>query len=125
MMPRNNWLKIAVCSLLAIGGEAYLCFGLAFNPGWANGWPNGRSIHSVWSTVMTMLFILFLSSVAVGLGAILCAGMDRGGVSLSKCRAIYVGWLVASSVFTWRAGHWAYAEVYALTLTMWPNGYNH
>ncbi len=123
-MPRNNWLKIAVCSLLVMGAEVYLGFGLAFNPGWANGWPNGLSIHSVWSTGMTILFLLFLFTTAVGLGAILCAGLARSGVSLWKCRAIYLGWLVASGVLAWWADHWVYGEVYASTLTMWQNGYN-
>lgn len=123
-MPQNIWLRIAVCSLLAIGGEAFLSFGLAFSPGWANGWPNGLSIHSVWSTGMTILFVLFLCTAAVGLGAILCAGLARSGVSLLRCRASYLGWLVASGVFAWWAGHWAYDVVYASTLTMWPNGYN-
>ena len=56
-MSPKVWLAVAGCSFLALAGELFVGCGFAFNPGWANGWPFGLTIHSVWSAGMS--FLLF------------------------------------------------------------------
>ena len=69
-MAPKAWLSIARQSLLVLAVEICAGFGLGFNPGWANGWPFGLTIYSVWSTAMGALFCLLVLTVAVGVGAI-------------------------------------------------------
>ena len=115
---------IAGCSLMALGVEAFVGFGFAFNPGWANGWPLGFTIYSVWSAGMSFLFFLLLSTTAVGMGAATMAACSYFGIGHRHGRAAYAVWLACSFVLALVASLWVFSEIYATTLEMWPNGYN-
>ena len=124
-MSKKNWLSIAAYSLLTFAGVLFFGFGLAFNPGWANGWPFGMTIHAVWSTGMTFLFFVLVMSFGAGIGAIACAGSAHFDLGLrSKTTAYaYAIWLLFCGVAALCACIWVYREIYASTLVMWPNGY--
>jgi hypothetical protein len=122
MTPRN-WLAIAGKSLAALPIVAFFGFPLAFSPGWANGWPFGLTIYSVWSAGMSVLYFLLLMTGGVGLGALVCAGWSYfGGPRSSK--VVYAGWLVCCCVLATLLSLRTFGEIYASTLKMWPNGYN-
>ncbi len=123
-MIAKVWLAIARWSLMVFGGEVFFGFGLAFNPGWANGWPFGLTIDSVWSTGMSFLFFLMLMTAAIGLGAIAGATCARFGVGLRRGRAVYAAWLVCFGVLASVASLWAFKVIRASMLEMWPNGSN-
>jgi len=122
-MSPKVWLAVAGCSFLALAGELFVGCGFAFNPGWANGWPFGLTIHSVWSAGMSFLLFLILMTAAAGIGAIVGATYSCFGVGFRHGRAVYVGWLVCCCVLALAASLWAFREIYASTLEMWPNGY--
>ena len=67
------WLIIVVGAVVSLGGEAFLGFTLAFAPGWANDWPLGLTIYSVWSTGMSVMCFLLLMTAAIAMGAIVGA----------------------------------------------------
>jgi hypothetical protein len=123
MAPRV-WLAIAQRSLLALACEVFFGFGFAFNPGWANGWPFGLTIYSVWSTGMSVLFSLLLITASVGLGAITGAVCSSFGIGIRSGRAVYAVWLACNCAPALAGGLWAFRRIYASTLQMWPNGYN-
>ncbi len=123
-MAPKAWLEIAGWSLLALASEVFVSFGFAFNPGWANAWPFGFTIYNVWSTGMSIVFFLLLVTAAVGTGAVTGAVCSHFGVGLRHGRAVFAGWLVCSCVLALMASIWAFREIYASTLEMWPNGYN-
>jgi hypothetical protein len=123
-MSPKGWLAVARWSLLALAGELFFGFGLAFNPGWANGWPFGLTIHSVFSAGMSLLLFLILVTAAALIGAIVGAACSYFGAGLRRGRAVYAGWLVCCCVLALVASLWAFREIYASTLEMWPNGYN-
>lgn len=123
MAPRG-WLKIAGWSLVALVGEVFGSFGFAFNPGWANAWPFGLSIYTVWSTGMSSVFFGILVTVAVGTGAVTGAVCSYFGVGLRHGRAVFAGWVACSSILALVASIWTFRAIYASTLEMWPTGYN-
>ncbi len=123
-MPPKDWLTIAGRSLAVLAGLLFFGFGLAFNPGWANSWPFGLPIYSVWSAGMSILFLLLFMTVAAGLGAVAGVVCSSFGVGLRRGRAIYAGWLAGSCALAVFASLWAFRRLYATSLEMWPNGYN-
>ena len=123
MAPRA-WLAMARWSLLALVGEVFFGFGFAFNPGWANGWPFGLTIYTVWSTGMSVLFSLLVITAAAGVGAIAGAACSYLGAGLRHGRTVYAAWLACSGALALVAGFWAFGQVYDSTWKMWPNGYN-
>jgi hypothetical protein len=123
-MALKVWLAIAGRSLLALAGEVVISFPFAFNPGWANGWPLGLTIYSVWPAGMSFVFFLLLLTTAVGMGAVIGAACSYFGVDQRRGRSIFVVWLACSFVLAFLASLWAFREIQASTLEMWPNGYN-
>src|SRR5262245_3452104 len=112
-MAPKDWLSIARRSLLALGGEGCAGFGLAFNPGWANGWPFGFTISSFWSTAMSFLFCLLVITMAAWAGAVVAAVCFYFGVGLRRGPVVYAGWLACSGALSLVAGLWAFREIYA------------
>jgi hypothetical protein len=123
-MAPKAWLSIARWSLLALAGELCAGFGLGFNPGWANRWPFGLTIYSVWSAAMSAVFCLLLITAAAGIGALAGAACSYFDVGLHHGRVVYAGWLACCGALALVAGLWAFREVYASTCEMWPNGYH-
>lgn len=119
-MSRNAWIGIAVAALVALAGEAFAGFGLWFAPGWANGWPGGLSFHAVWSVGMAGVVFLLIVTTAVAVGATLFAVSDRAEANR---RALLI-WLIVAAISALLASWWTYRACYAMTLQMFPNGYN-
>jgi hypothetical protein len=117
-----GWIFLGAC--LACVGEIWFGFGLWFAPGWANGWPGGLSIHTVWSGGMAALLFLMLLTLAVGAGAVigsLCTTSERVP---RRGLLLYAAWLAAGAALALMLSCWAFKAIYASTLAMWPNGYN-
>ncbi len=123
-MSPKSWLTIFGWSLLALGAEIFFGFGFAFSPGWAEGWPFGLSIYSVWSAGMSFVFFLVLMTASVGIGAMTGAACSNYGVGLRCGRVVYAGWLMYSCFMALWVALWAFREIFASSLLMWPTGYN-
>jgi hypothetical protein len=123
MTPRN-WLEIGGISLLALLIEAFTVFGLAFNPGWANGWPFGLTIDSVWSAGLSFWFFMILMTVAVGLGALSLAACTHFGFAHQHGRWIYACWLACCCVLALLVSLLVFREVQEGARELWPNGYH-
>ena len=123
-MSVQSWLLIAGWSFAAFGCGIFIGIPLVFSPGWANGWPFGLTIYTVWSVGMACEFCLLSITAAVGGGAIAGALGSHYGIGLRYGRAVYAGWLVFACLFVAWAARGAFNEIYASTLEMWPNGYN-
>jgi|GEM_PF-5584778 len=122
-MSPGVWHTIVLGSSSALACEAFFGFGLAFNPGWANGWPFGLTIHMVWPAGMSLLFFLLAMTAAVDLGAIVGATCSRNGVGLHRGRAAFITWLIGSGVVAMFASVWILKVISAQALEEWPNGY--
>jgi hypothetical protein len=115
--------QLFVLACLALVVEAVGSFPLYFAPGWANGWPGGLTIYHVWSTWLTITFFIMLMTIGCGAGSL---------ISLLSCAfpggRRYAGYTLAGWLFFWTGlslatCSWAFREIYASTLEMWPNGY--
>jgi hypothetical protein len=122
-MSRTAWNTILLGSLGTGVLECGLGFSLFFAPGWANGWPGGLSIHTVWSSVMTAFLLLFLMTLAVGVGAAVGSLCAWRGVGTRYGPWLYAAWLVASAAAALTLSCRIYKDIYASTLDMWPGGY--
>ena len=122
-MSRTVWLSLAACSFMALAGA--MCCGCPFwfSPGWANGWPFGLTIYFVWSAGMSFIVFILLMTAAAGIGAIAVATYADFGGGARPGRAFYTGFLACCCVLALAASRWAFREIYASTLKMWPNGY--
>lgn len=116
-----KWWRLTLPALLL---EAWLGFALWFAPGWANGWPFGLTIHTVWSAGMAAIASVMLMTLAAGVGAAACSLLLRHDVEPRHLRRAYRAWLVVWSVAVAIVGILAYRDMYAETLDMWPGGYN-
>ncbi len=123
-MAPKMWIVVACWSFVAVMGELCFGFGFAFNPGWANRWPFGLKIHSVWSTWMSLHFFLLLMTAAIGVGAVPCAAISFFDFGRRHSRRVYTVWLIISTVAAAVGSLWAFWRIYASALEMWPNGYN-
>jgi hypothetical protein len=122
-MSSESWKRIIVTTLVALGCEAGCICPLSFAPGWANGWPFGLTIHAVWSGTMALLLFLVLMTVAASLGAVIGYTGNRFATGRRLGGSVYVIWLVVAAALALGVGVWAYQEIHAATLRMWPNGY--
>jgi len=62
--------RLGFAVLAIVGTASFLLVTLAFQPGWANGWPMGISKHVVFSVFVTTMLILIISSCCAVLVAI-------------------------------------------------------
>ena len=104
--------------------EVFLAFPFCFSPGWANGWPFGLTIHTVWSSVMASLISLMFMTVMIGLGGAIGSIWLRHPSGLRYAERAFVAWLALGTLSALIIGWRAYRLLYADTLEMWPNGYN-
>lgn len=118
------WLAIVAGAILALGPELFLGFALAFSPGWANCWPLGLTVHTVWAAGMSVVFFLLLMTAAVGSGAVFGAVCCDFGVSRRRVLVAYIAWLACSLVLALLLCCWGFSGVYASALEMWPGGYH-
>ena len=123
-MTSGAWFAIARRWFLALAVEMGFGFPLAFSPGWANGWPFGLTVYSVWAAGMSILFSVLLVTAAAGVGAVAGAACCAFGVGRRRGWAAYKSWLACSSTLALVGGLWAFGQVCASALEMWPNGYN-
>lgn len=119
----GRWLIALGGAVAALWLEGAVGFGLAFSPGWANGWPGGLSVHVVWAAGMSLLVGLVAWTLAVALGLAIAAIGSRRGLNRRVVLVGLLAWLVLAMVPAWLAGAWAYGRVYASALEMWPGGY--
>jgi hypothetical protein len=114
----------ALGALVMLGAELQVGVQLWFAPGWANGWPGGLSIHRVWSTGMTVIFFVIQMTIGIGLGALIGLFLCRSSPGRRFAGWVFGVWLFTCIALTVLTCAWAYREIYASTLAMWPNGYN-
>lgn len=119
-MPRSSWIVLALATLYTLAVEMFMGFGLWFAPGWANGWPGGLSFHVVWSAGMAGIVFLLVVTAAVAMGAVFVASSDRTEAN----RRAFVIWLIIAAIAGLLASWWIYGVCHAMTLRMFPNGYN-
>ncbi len=122
-MPPRDWFRIAGISFAAMGSCMYVGCGLGFAPGWANGWPGGLTIYTVWSTGISILLFVILVSGMTAIGATAGGICSKQGIGLRHGRSFFVAWLVISTALALAASFRAFQSVYASTLAMWPRGY--
>lgn len=123
-MSRGRWNTIALGALVAFACEASFGFALWFAPGWANGWPLGLTIHTVWSTGMVVLLFLLSLTSAVSVGAAIGSVCARSEVGRRWDRPVFAAWLAVVAVAAFVLAYRAFPLIYSTTLEMWPNGYN-
>ncbi len=123
-MALKDGFEIARWSVIALAAETFVGFALAFSPGWANDWPFDLTIHTVWSTGMSILFFLLLTTSAAGAGAATMAICSHFGLGNRFNWAAFAVWLACSFVLAMVATLWAFEGIYESTGEMWPNGYN-
>jgi hypothetical protein len=121
--PRRDGL-LALASLIALGAESFLGFGLGFAPGWANGWPGGLTIYRVWSAGMTTILFAILVTGAIGIGALVGILLGRTATPRRYAGMAFGIWLCACISLAVPTCYWFYCETYASALEMWPAGYN-
>jgi len=115
--------RLCSSALGALVLEVVGSFPFYFAPGWANGWPGGLTIYKVWSTWLTLtLFVMLMTfGVAVGsLVSLLCCLFPRGERYAGN---LLGAWMVIWAVLSALTCAWAFRDIYASTLEMWPNGY--
>lgn len=128
--PKNRmsnltwWLTIAGCSFLALWCEFALSVVLTFAPGWANEWPFGLSIYSVWSAGTSVLYFLLQMTSAVWLGAIIGAAGVWSDVGVRNGKKIFAYFLVVFVILAALRSWITFPEIYSTAIRMWPNGYN-
>jgi hypothetical protein len=103
--------------------EIAASFPFFFAPGWANGWPGGLTIYQVWSTWLTITFFVMLMTVGLGSGALLSLLVSIFPRTRRHNGFMLIGWMVVWAVLCFAFCLWAFREIYASTLEMWPNGY--
>ncbi|MFO0956299.1 MAG: hypothetical protein U0800_02400 [Isosphaeraceae bacterium] len=123
MNGSKAWLVAAAAAFVAIWLESSIGFGLAFSPGWANGWPGGLSVHTVWAAGMSLLLGLVLMTIAVGVGAAVAAACSRRGLERRGLLLAFLAWLLLAAALAWPATSWAYGRIHASAVEMWPGGY--
>jgi len=110
-------------SLAAFALEMMVGFHLSFAPGWANGWPGGLTMHRVWAAGITIL--LFAMSMTAGLSvmSIISRLLRTFSSDCRRAEIVLRTWLVLWATVTALVCVFAYREIYASTLGMWPAGY--
>ncbi len=119
-MSLRTWNAITLGAIAAFASEAWVGFSLWFAPGWANGWPGGLRIHTVWSTGMAGLLFLLTLTLAVGVGAAVGYLCIRFEVGHRWGHRVFAAWLIAATVLAFAMSYVAFAKIYASTLEMWP-----
>ena len=109
--------------LFALGLEASVSFPFYFAPGWANEWPFGLTIYTVWSTWASAVVTVMFLSLVIGLGAAISA-LLVGRVGYRRTWAGFAIWLAIGAVSAGAFFILAFRVLYESTLEMWPNGYN-
>jgi len=115
--------RLCSSAFAALVLEVIGSFPFYFAPGWANGWPDGLTIYKVWSTWLTLTLFVMLMTFGVAMGSLvslLCCLFPRGE---RYAGSLLRAWMVISSVLSALTCAWAFREIYASTLEMWPNGY--
>ncbi|TXT17923.1 MAG: hypothetical protein FD138_4507 [Planctomycetota bacterium] len=119
-MSLKTWNEVTHGAIVAFASEAWVGSYLWFAPGWANGWPGGLTIHTVWSTGMAGLLFLLTLTLAVGVGAAVGSLCNRSEVGYRWGQRIFAAWLVAATILAFAMSYVAFAKIYASTLEMWP-----
>jgi hypothetical protein len=122
-LTRANCGMFFIFSCSALAGEAVMSFPFLFAPGWANGWPGGLTIYQVWSTWLSLTLFVMMMTVGVGVGSLvsLFASIFPGARRhTGNVLGIFV---VIWSMLSLAICSFAFREIYASTLEMWPNGY--
>src|SRR5262245_46670828 len=112
MQARVLYNFLALLSLLALVGEAYVGFALWFAPGWANGWPFGLRRQVVWPCGLAVMLFLLLMTLAVAAGAVVGLSLQGEGAGRQVHRRVAIGWLVLSAVVALAICTWAGHEFY-------------
>jgi hypothetical protein len=122
-MPPESWKWILHKALIALALEVFGGFPLWFAPGWANGWPFGLTIHTVWSGGMAFLFSAVLLTMAVCTGAAVGFFCSHRGIGLRHGKPVFAFWIVLIAALAIPIGLWNCRDFYEDTLEMWPKGY--
>ena len=93
------------------------------SPGWANGWPGGLTIYAVWSTWLTVTLFLMLMTVGVGVGSLVSLLANVFPGVRRHTGTVFGILMVVWSIISVGTCSFAFREIYASTLEMWPNGY--
>jgi hypothetical protein len=119
----DQWSKFALRSFAVLVFEVYTGCGMSFNPGWANGWPFGMTIHAVFSTAMSGLSFLMLVTASVFAGSLIAACCATIGVGDRYIRLGFIALMICCTVAAAILTRLCFMEIYASTFKAWPNGY--
>jgi len=72
---------------------------------------------------MTVIFFMIQMTIGVGLGALSGLLLCRSSAGRRFVGWVFGVWLLTCTALTVLTCSWAYREIYASTLAMWPNGY--
>jgi hypothetical protein len=122
LMPAFKYIMITGLAVLILFVENILGFLLFFSPGWANGWPFGWRFQTILSVGMSGYVLLELTTVAVGLGAVvgLICGFLR--VEEAYVRMVYRGRFWPAVLFM-IIGTCIFWRVYVWVWDAFPDGY--
>ncbi|MDB5342428.1 MAG: hypothetical protein JWP89_805 [Schlesneria sp.] len=122
-MSAQQWPRFALLSFAVLACEVYTGFGISFNPGWANGWPFGITIHVVFSTVMSVLSFLILMTASSFVGSLIASCFAAIGVGDRHLRPAFILLIICCTAPAAILAQMCFMEIYASTFKMWPDGY--
>ena len=99
-----------------------MSFPFFFAPGWANGWP-GLTIYQIWSSWLSVTLFLMLMTVGVGVGSLVSLLANAFPGVRRHTGSVFGVLMVMWSILSVAICSFAFREIYASTLEMWPNGY--
>jgi hypothetical protein len=123
-MSQDRWLKIGVASLLVIFTELAFECALSFSPGWANGWPGGLPISSVWAAGLSFLLFLVLMTAATGTSALILVVSGLRRLSERAKLRMFVFWELLAAIAVTPLVIGAFMALRESASKTWPNGYN-
>lgn len=122
-MTSASWKRLVVIASVVFVCSACFGFQLFFAPGWANGWPFGLTVHSIWSVGIAFIVFALLMALAIGVGAFVGLLLSLRGIGSRLVRSVYITWLLIAATSIMLVSMWIYQGAHASALHMWPNGY--
>jgi hypothetical protein len=127
-MHQINWRAISFGAMLILAAEAFVGFGLLFNPGWvnpgrANKWPLDVPIDVIWAGGLSAFLFVFYTTAIITAGCLAIAVGVRRGYRRPRwwlITALPMIVLVVGLVMS----VWVFKLLQMQALSWWPNGYD-
>lgn len=117
-MNKKQWDELADASLMALGVECYLGFGLWFAPGWSNG--GGLPQNVVWPAGMTFMAFVIMMTAALWGASVACSRLDKSGATSRVVGASFAVWLLTGAALAVLSSLLLFARLLVTAKEVWP-----